>query len=91
MSTWVNGSTFVASVRGAGGANPVRNISGDDVLCGVNDPGTSSFTLPTPPSGAGPSPSRRLSGFSRFITTRAGAYCYLPSVTALRHLAGPPA
>jgi hypothetical protein len=28
-----------------------------------------------------------LDGLSRFVTTRGGAYCFLPSVTALRYLA----
>jgi len=87
MSTWVNGSTFVRSVRGPDGANPVRNISGDDVLCGVNDEASSSFTLPSPPTAGGPAANQRLTGFSRFITTRGGAYCYLPSITAIRYLA----
>ena len=45
MSQWVNDSAFVRSVRGPDGANPVKNISGQDVLIGVNDPATSSFTL----------------------------------------------
>ncbi|MDQ5855136.1 MAG: hypothetical protein M3302_02180 [Actinomycetota bacterium] len=28
-----------------------------------------------------------LPGLSRFVTTRGGAYCFLPSVTAIRYLA----
>lgn len=87
MSRWVNGADFVKSVKGPGGANTVRNVSGDDVLGGVNDPARSSFTLPTPPSGDGPVTNQRLTGFSRFVHTRGGAYCYLPSLTAVRYLA----
>ena len=87
MSTWMNGATFVKSVRGPDGANPVKNISGDDVLGGRNDPKTSTFTIPSPPSPGEPATNRQLTGFSRFITTRGGAYCYLPSITAIRHLA----
>jgi len=87
MTSWINSATFVSSVRGPGGVNPVRNISGDDVLCGVNDPSSSSFTVPCPPSATAPAANRRLSGFSRFIITRGGAYCYIPSITALRYLA----
>jgi len=87
MSSWVNGATFVKSVRGPDGANPVRNISGDDVLCGVNDPASSSFTLSSPPTDGAPATNEQVTGFSRFITTRGGAYCFLPSITALRHLA----
>jgi len=84
MSSWVMSAAFVKSVPGPNGTNPVKNISGQDVLCGVNDPSTSSFMLPSP---AGQSTNQRLTGFSRFITTRGGAYCYLPSITALRYLA----
>ena len=29
----------------------------------------------------------RISGFNQFITTRGGAYCFLPSITALKYLA----
>jgi len=79
MSKWVNESTFVKSVRGPAGANPVKNISGQDVLLGVNDPATSSFTLSKPPN-------LELTGFGPFVTTRGGAYCYLPSITALRFI-----
>lgn len=28
-----------------------------------------------------------LSDFSRFVTTRGGAYCFLPSISAIRYLA----
>jgi len=84
MSSWVNSATFVKSVAGPNGTNPVKNISGQDVLCGVNDPSSSSFTLASP---SGPAGNQRLTGFSGFVTTRGGAYCYLPSITALRYLA----
>ena len=81
MSQWVNRSDFVKSVRGPDGANPVKNISGQDVLLGVNDPATSSFTLPSPGS------NRKLTGLGAFTATRGAAYCDLPSITALRYLA----
>ncbi|MDQ3850180.1 MAG: peroxidase, partial [Actinomycetota bacterium] len=84
MSQWVNDSAFVRSVRGPDGANPVKNVSGQDVLLGVNDPATSSFTLPMPPSDTERWSNRQLTGFGPFVTTRGGAYCYLPSITALR-------
>jgi len=87
MSQWVNLPDFVMSVPGPAGANPVKNISGQDVLLGANDPATSSFTLPSPPSGTTPWSNRRLTGFSPYVTTRGGAYCYLPSITALGYLA----
>ncbi len=90
MNSWVNTATFVRSPPPVPGAppppdNPVRNISGQDVLLGVNDPKTSSFTLPRPPSEGG---RLRVSGFGPFVTTRGGAYCYLPSITALNAIAG---
>jgi Dyp-type peroxidase family len=84
MSEWVNDSAFVRSVRGPDGANPVKNISGQDVLLGVNDPATSSFSLSMPPTATAPWSNRRLTGFGPFVTTRGGAYCYLPSISALR-------
>ena len=88
MSQWVNDSAFVRSVRGPDGANPVKNISGQDVLLGVNDPAASSFTLTIPPTATAPWSNRRLTGFGPFVTTRGGAYCYLPSMTALRFISG---
>ena len=89
MSQWVNSSTFVRSppVRPADGANPVKNISGQDVLLGVNDPADSSFTLSLAPTATAPWRNQRLTGFGPFVTTRGGAYCYLPSITALRFIA----
>jgi deferrochelatase/peroxidase EfeB len=91
MSQWVNRSDFVMSATGpapAKGANAVNNISGQDVVLGVNDPGDSSFTLSSAGSGTTPWSNQALTGFSRYITTRGGAYCYLPSITAVRYLAG---
>lgn len=87
MSQWVNASDFVMSVPGAGGANPVKNISGEDVLLGVNDPSSSSFTVSFPPSGTTPWANRTVTGFSPYVTTSGGAYLYLPSITALGYLA----
>jgi Dyp-type peroxidase family len=60
------------------------NISGEDVFLGVNVPASSSFTLPV----AGPaSGNRKVRGFSSMITTRGGAYVFMPSITGLRYLA----
>jgi Dyp-type peroxidase family len=90
MSSWMNGPDFVKSFAGPDGINAVKNISGADVLGGVNDPSSSSFTIPFPPTATEPARNERLTGFSRFVTTRGGAYCYLPSITALHHLAALP-
>lgn len=85
---WNLGSTFVKSASGPGGSsagNAVFNISGEDLFLGVNDPSSSSFTLAA--SGAKGRNNTVLTGFPRLITTRGGAYCFLPSVTGLRYLA----
>ncbi|MEO6920065.1 MAG: hypothetical protein ABI171_13770 [Collimonas sp.] len=79
---------FVKAATGPGGSNAgnaVSNISGEDVFLGINDPADSSFTL----AGEGPrgSGNTLLTGFSRTITTRGGAYCFFPSITGLRYLA----
>jgi len=90
MSQWVNGSTFVISPPSrpapspARRPNPVNNISGRDVLLGANDPASSSFTLSSEAQG-----NQRVTGFGSFVTTRGAAYCYLPSISAIRFLAGP--
>ena len=52
-----------------------------DPLIGANEAQDSRFAIPA----ATPV---QVSGFSRFVTTRGGAYCFLPSMTALRHMAG---
>jgi deferrochelatase/peroxidase EfeB len=51
-----------------------------DPLVGDND-GTGIFTIPRRPV------RRRLHGVERFVITRGGEYCFLPSLSALRWLA----
>jgi len=87
-SQWNLGSTFVTSVPKPNGNNPVFNISGQDVFLGVNDPTSSSFTLPAP--GPNSSGNKTLKAFSRLIVTRGGAYCFFPSISGLRYLAALP-
>ncbi len=53
-----------------------------DVLMGSNSPDDSQFTIPV-----NAKPAHRLSGFSRFVTNRGLAYCFLPSIMGLRFLA----
>ena len=91
-SEWNRRDDFVKSAAGPEGeaaGNAVYNISGEDVLAGVNDPATSSFTL----AGKGPkgSANRTLRGFSRLVTTRGGVYCFFPSIRGLLYLAALPA
>jgi Dyp-type peroxidase family len=87
MGQWDNASTFVMSATGPGGTsagNAVFNISGQDVFLGENDPSSSSFTLPA--LGQNGKNNTNLTGFSRMITTRGGAYVFLPSIPGLRYL-----
>jgi Dyp-type peroxidase family len=51
-----------------------------DPILGANG-GDARFILPTAQG------TIELSGLSRFVTTRAGAYCFLPSLTSLRYIA----
>lgn len=60
-----------------------------DPVLGANNPADSKFVIPV----AGEKPVV-LRGFSRFVKTRGSAYCFVPSVTALKYLAAlqpPPA
>jgi hypothetical protein len=54
----------------------------NDPLLGANVPETSWFDMTLANGGR-----LRLRGFPRFITARGGAYTFLPSLTAIRHLA----
>ncbi|HYW10323.1 MAG TPA: hypothetical protein VE871_00135 [Longimicrobium sp.] len=85
---WDMTPDFVVSASGPGGSdagNAVFNISGQDVFLGVDDPSASSFTLPA--LGRMGKNNKKVTGFPRTITTRGGAYCFLPSITGLRYLA----
>ncbi|WP_392475935.1 Dyp-type peroxidase [Nostoc sp. C110] len=52
-----------------------------DPMIGNNTPEESKFVIPTE-EGA-----KTIKGFSQFVTTRGGAYCFLPSITALKYIA----
>ena len=53
-------------------------------MIGTQDPAESLFVIPQP-NGA---PAIKVTGLSTFVTTNAAAYCFLPSVTAIRFIAG---
>jgi hypothetical protein len=53
----------------------------NDPLVGAHANGAGYFSIPRP---EGPV---ILQGLSRFITSRGGAYCFLPSVSGIRYLA----
>ncbi len=74
LSEWVEDAAFVGKVR--------LHPKSKDPLIGSNDPATSVFDIPQ-----GDGPPLRTTGFSSFLTTRAVAYCFLPSVTALQRIA----
>ena len=71
MSQWLNTDNFTGGM-----------ISGLDPIVGDNSPASSVFTLPTSPTS-----SVKVTGFERFVITRGSAYCFLPSITGLRHIA----
>ncbi|ROZ76596.1 hypothetical protein [Ramlibacter sp. WS9] len=90
-SQWNLVSSFVKSATGPGGSNDgnaVFNISGQDVFLGVNDPASSSFTLPG--LGKNGTANTTLTGFGRTVTTRGGVYVFFPSISGLTYLAGLP-
>ena len=76
---WLNGYDFVGATR--------LNPKAKDVMTSrVSDPTESVFEIPQS-TGA---PSLKITGFSSFVTTRASAYCFLPSITALKFIANLP-
>lgn len=71
MTQWINGDSF--------------GLGGDlDPVAGNNDPARSQFKLPLTET---PHQPLYLTGFERFVVTRGSAYCFLPSLTAIRFLA----
>jgi hypothetical protein len=74
LSQWVNDSEFAGSVR-----LPPRS---KDPMIGTQDPAQSIFVIPQ----AHGAPPIKVTGFSSFVTTRAAAYCFLPSISALKFI-----
>jgi deferrochelatase/peroxidase EfeB len=75
LSQWVNDSEFVGAVR-----LPPKS---KDPMIGTQDPSESIFVIPQP----GGAPPIKLNGLATFVTTKAAAYCFLPSVTAIKFIA----
>jgi deferrochelatase/peroxidase EfeB len=75
LSQWVNDSEFAGAVR-----LPPKS---KDPMIGTQDPAESLFAIPQ----ASGTPPIQVTGFSSFITTKAAAYCFLPSITAIRFIA----
>ena len=74
LSQWVNDSAFAGSVR--------LNPKAKDPMIGTQDPAESIFVIPL----ANGAPPIKVTGFSSFITTKAAAYCFLPSITAVKFI-----
>lgn len=76
LREWINSADAVGSVR--------LNPKARDPFVGTNDPDSSIFEIPQ----ANGAPPVRVTGFGSFTHTRATAYCFMPSLTALRFIAG---
>jgi deferrochelatase/peroxidase EfeB len=76
LSQWVNDSEFAGAVR--------LHPQAKDPMIGTQDPQTSIFVIPQ----ANGAPPLKVTGFSSFVTTRAAAYCFLPSVAAIKFISG---
>jgi hypothetical protein len=75
LRRWVNDSEFAGAVR--------LHPRSKDPLTGTQDPAESIFVIPQPDG----TPPIEVTGFSSFMTTRAAAYVFLPSITAIRLIA----
>jgi deferrochelatase/peroxidase EfeB len=75
LGHWVNDSEFAGAVR--------LHPKSKDPIIGTQDPTESIFVIPQ----ANDTPPIKITGFSSFITTKAAAYCFLPSITAIRFIA----
>jgi deferrochelatase/peroxidase EfeB len=74
LSHWVNDSEFAGAVR--------LNPKSKDPMVGTQDPAESIFVIPQA-NGASPI---EITGFSSFLRTKATAYCFLPSITAVKFI-----
>ena len=72
---WVNDSEFAGAVR--------LSPKSKDPMIGTQNPEESIFVIP---QGNG-APPIKITGLLSFVTTKAAAYCFLPSVTALKFIA----
>src|SRR4051812_39226993 len=74
LGHWVNDSEFAGAVR--------LNPKSKDPMIGTQDPAESIFVIP---QNNGETPIK-VTGFGSFVTTRAAAYCFLPSITAMKFI-----
>jgi deferrochelatase/peroxidase EfeB len=74
LGHWVNDSEFAGAVR--------LHPKSKDPMIGTQNPAESIFVIPQM-NGA---PPIKITGFSNFVTTKAAAYCFLPSITAIKFI-----
>ena len=74
LREWTESGEFAGRVR--------LNPKSKDPIIGTNDQAESGFDIPQA-SG----PPIKVTGLSQFTTTKAAAYCFLPSITTLRRIA----
>ena len=74
LKEWTEAGEFAGRVR--------LNPKSKDLIIGSNDSTESTFEIPQAEG-----PPLKVTGFSRFVTTKASAYCFLPSMTALKWIA----
>ncbi len=74
LGHWVNDSEFAGAVR--------LPPKAKDPMIGTQDPAESIFAIPQ----ANGAPPIKITGFSSFVTTKASAYCFLPSITAIKFI-----
>lgn len=74
LSEWVNDAAFAGSVR--------LNPKSKDPMIGTQNPAESIFVIPQ----ADGAPPIKITGLFSFVTTKAAAYCFLPSITALKFI-----
>lgn len=74
LSQWVNGSEFAGAVR--------LHPKSKDPMIGTQDPTESIFVIPQ----ANGTPPIKITGLSSFTTTKAAAYCFLSSITAVKFI-----
>ena len=75
LRQWANDSEFAGAVR--------LHPKSKDPLIGTQNPAESIFVIPQANGG----PPIEVTGLSSFITTKAAAYVFLPSITAIKFIA----
>jgi deferrochelatase/peroxidase EfeB len=75
LGEWVNKAEFAGSVR--------LNPKSKDPMIATQNPEESIFVIPQ----ANGAPPIKVTGLSTFVKTRAAAYCFLPSITAVKFIA----